>query len=275
MRLVDSQAVDWQPFSQHRPGSAMNKRLLNGRPDQADNYELSLVLMDGDYTTPRHRHNFDQLRYMLEGEFGYGRSKDEIQQQGTAGYFPEGVYYEQKAIGRSVTLLFQGGGPSGAGFLSYSELEAGYKTLGEEGVFANGVFTWRDDAGGKHNKDAYEAIWERMRGRDLEYPKPRYRTPIVADVDHYDWIHAGGNGVKTRHIGAFTERAIEFGFLKLDQKAVHACAPNALYYFLSGEGVIGRKDYRAGAAAAMDGDEDAVICAASPTHLIYILLPRF
>ena len=93
----------------------MNKRLLRGRAGAPDNYELSLVLMDGDYTTPRHKHNFDQVRYMVEGEFGYGRSKDEVQQQGTIGYFPEGVSYEQRAVRRSVTLLLQGGGASGAG----------------------------------------------------------------------------------------------------------------------------------------------------------------
>ncbi len=253
----------------------MNKSLLNGLSDEAANYELSLVLMDGDYTTPRHRHNFDQLRYMLEGGFGYGRGKHEVQQQGTVGYFPEGVYYEQNAIGRSVTLLFQGGGPSGAGFLSYDRLEAGFRMLGGEGVFSDGVFTWLDENGAKHNKDAYEAIWERMRGRKLAYPKPRYRSPIIADANHYDWISAGEVGVKTRHIGTFTERAIEFGFLTLEPKAVHACAPNALFYFLSGDGLIARQIFGAGCAAAMDGDEDSVICAASPTELVYILLPAF
>jgi hypothetical protein len=253
----------------------MNKRLLTGIADRPDNYELSLVLMDGDYTTPRHRHNFDQLRYMLEGAFGYGRARDEIQQQGTVGYFPEGVYYEQRAIGRSVTLLFQGGGPSGAGFLNYDELEAGFKTLGEEGVFANGVFTWRDETGAKHTKDAYEAIWERMRGRKLAYPKPRYRTPIIADVDHYNWVSSNENGVKKRRVGAFTECATEVGFLKLAEKATHSCAPNALYFFLSGEGVIARNVFKAGCAAAMDSEEDAVIAAAAPTEIAYILLPTF
>ncbi len=275
MRLVDSQAIDWRPFSQHRPGSAMNKRLLNGRDDQPDNYELSLVLMDGDYTTPRHRHNFDQLRYMVEGEFGYGRTRDSVQQEGTAGYFPEGVYYEQNAIGRSITLLFQGGGPSGAGFLSYDQLEAGYARLSDEGAFSNGVYTWRDENDGKHNKDAYEAIWERMREKELAYPKPRYRAPIIADVDHYEWVDTPESGVQARHIGAFTERGIEFGFLKLDANAKHVCDANALYYFLSGDGVIARQAYRAGCAAAMDGDEGAVICAGAPTELAYILLPKF
>ncbi|WP_425409867.1 hypothetical protein [Hyphococcus sp.] len=253
----------------------MNKRLLNGRPGQPDNYELSLVLMNGDYKTPRHRHNFDQIRYMIEGEFGYGRSKDEIQQQGTASYFPEGVYYEQQAIGRSVTLLFQGGGPSGAGFLSYDQLEEGFDTLGEEGTFSNGVYTWIDEDGGKHNKDAYEAIWERIRGKTLAYPKPRYRTPIIADVNHYDWTPTSEEGVEARHMGAFTERSIAFGFLKLDRNAMHVCAPHGIYYFLSGEGAVAREAYVTGAAAAMDGEEGRVIRAASPTQLAYILLPRF
>ena len=253
----------------------MNKRLLRGRAGAPDNYELSLVLMDGDYTTPRHKHNFDQVRYMVEGEFGYGRSKDEVQQQGTIGYFPEGVSYEQRAVGRSVTLLLQGGGASGAGFMHYEQLEAGHAALSKEGEFSGGVYTWTDKEGRKHNKDAYEAIWEKMAGRPLAYPRPRFRTPIVADASHYEWTPTIEPGVEARRIGAFAERAIEFGFLKLEPKAKHACNPRALFYVLSGTGVIGKEAYRAGSAAAMDGDKGLSLTAATPTELVYILTPQF
>ena len=275
MQLTDSQAVDWRPFSQHRPGSAMNKRLLNGGAGRPDNYELSLVRMDGDYSTPRHRHNFDQVRYMIEGEFSFGRDGGAVQQQGTVGYFPEGVHYEQSAVGYSVTLLFQGGGPSGAGFLSYDELEAAYQRLTGEGVFSNGAYSWIDEQGRKRNKDAYEAIWESVRGRKLAYPAPRYRAPIIADVEHYDWTQTDESGVAARRIGGFTERSLETGFLKLGVGAVHACNPRAIYYFLSGAGVIARRAYRAHVAVAMDGEPDGVISAAAPTELFYILLPQF
>lgn len=253
----------------------MNKRLLRGRVCAPDNYELSLVRMDGDYTTPRHKHNFDQVRYMVAGDFGYGRGKDEVQQQGTIGYFPEGVSYEQRAIGHSITLLLQGGGASGAGFMNYEQLEAGHAALSKEGDFSGGVYTWTDEEGRKHNKDAYEAIWEKVCGRALVYPQARFRTPIIADSSHYEWTPTAEPGVEARRIGAFTERSTEFGFLKIELKANHACNPRGLYFILSGTGAIGREAYRAGCAAAIDGDRTISLTAATPTELVYILTPQF
>src|SRR5271165_4603582 len=45
---------------------------------------------DGFYS-PRHRHNFDQFRYVVYGETNISKGRD--LHQGEIGYFPEGTYY--------------------------------------------------------------------------------------------------------------------------------------------------------------------------------------
>ena len=50
-----------------------------------------MVRNRGSYYTPRHRHNFDQIRMVMEGKFAYAGRK--TMRQGSIGYFPEGTYY--------------------------------------------------------------------------------------------------------------------------------------------------------------------------------------
>ena len=125
MRVVHASDVEWAPLSGHRGGTILFKRLLEGSRGDPGNFELSLARADGDYFTPRHRHNFDQIRVALEGSFNFATKRDLA--EGTVGYFPEGTFYgPQEARERSVILLLQFGGASGDGFMSYDELEAGF-----------------------------------------------------------------------------------------------------------------------------------------------------
>ena len=105
----------------HRSGGIDFKRLLQGSPGSPDNFELSIVRTAGDYFTPRHRHNFDQVRLCLEGAMNYAPGKD--LKAGTVGYFPEGTFYgPQSSTSKSVVLLLQMGGSAGYGF--FHELSA-------------------------------------------------------------------------------------------------------------------------------------------------------
>lgn len=267
MRIVDSNKVAPQPFSTHRVGRIENKELLAGQEGAPDNYELSLVLIEGEYSTPRHRHNFDQVRVMLEGRFGFG--KDRVQEQGSVGYFAEGVHYTQAALGPSVTLLYQGAGASGAGFMSYRQLEAAKARLAPRGSFAGGVFTTTREDGGKRNQDAYEAIWEECNGRALEYPAARYDGPVISDPAAFAWV-ATGPGVATRRIGGYGERGMETGFLRLEAGAVHTLEPGMLLYCLSGAGA----GWHQGCAMATD-DAPAEMRATVPSEFWTMRLPRF
>ena len=71
MQTIHAADVEWGEVSGHRSGGIDFKRLLQGTPGTPDNFELSIVRTAGDYFTPRHRHNFDQVRFCLEGAMNH------------------------------------------------------------------------------------------------------------------------------------------------------------------------------------------------------------
>ena len=66
------------------------------------------------------------------------------------------------------------------------------RELREEGEFKDGVFRRRADVEGRRNVDGYQAIWEHVNGRPMDYPKPRYPQPIFMDPENYEWVPAAG-----------------------------------------------------------------------------------
>ena len=107
------------PFEEVRRGRVhmiRRKRLPldTGLPGVTMEYSLSIV-PDG-YFTPRHRHNFDQIRYTLSGLQSTGHGDLAA---GEVGYFPEGSYYgPQKQEGECSCLVLQFQGASGERLLS-------------------------------------------------------------------------------------------------------------------------------------------------------------
>lgn len=239
MRAVNEAEIAYSPVSGHRTGDIQFKRLLQGDPDAPDNYELSLVRNRGSYYTPRHRHNFDQMRLVIEGEFGYATRKK--MRVGDAGYFPEGTYYGPQTVTDSVMLVLQCGAPSGAGFLDYDSLHQGHLEMQKLGRFENGVFhrnAGTNQPAGRRKQDSYEAIWEHKRGRRLTYPKARYAEPIIMNTAAFDWQPAAITGVQTKLLGHFV-RGTRMEMLKIDADAeavIAATSATQLLYVLSGEG---------------------------------------
>lgn len=181
--------------------------------------EFSYSIVPVGYFTPRHRHNFDQIRYTLSGlqSTGYGDLAP-----GECGYFPEGVHYgpqEQKEECHCLVLQYQGA--SGEHLLSNEEMNETYTRMIAQGaVFENGVFTGKRADGGRLNKDAYEAIWEEHEGRALTFPRPRYRAPVMMPSENFRWIPDRHRpGIETKHLGTFTELSTAIGFLRLQPQA--------------------------------------------------------
>lgn len=219
MKTAHAKTVEWGPVSGHRSGSIDFKRLLQGDEGAPGNFEFSLVRTAGDYYTPRHRHNFDQLRFCLEGSMNFAPGKN--LNPGTVGYFPEGTFYgpQQDTIG-SIVLLLQMGGATGSGFMSYRQLNDGYQRLSDLGQFDKGVFTRTTDDGRSLRKDGYEAIWEYVNGREVAYPAPRYEEPVVMYPDNFGRRAIGG-GFDYQHLGSFGERGLEAGFIRGPRGATH------------------------------------------------------
>jgi len=177
--------------------------------------EFSYSIVPEGYFTPRHRHNFDQIRYTLSGlqSTGYGDLGP-----GEVGYFPEGVHYgPQKQDGECHCLVLQYQGASGLHLLSNEEMNETYNKLKAAGaVFEDGIYKGVDKNGKRVNKDSYKAIWEEHEGAELKFPAGRYRDPVMMEPKNYRWVvDRKRPGVETKHLGTFTERCTGIGFFRL------------------------------------------------------------
>ncbi|MDA1327006.1 MAG: hypothetical protein O3C34_19985, partial [Proteobacteria bacterium] len=173
MQIANGNRIRWRQNKANVRGNLAIKKLLVGQPGTPENYLCNIARSAGDYGSPRHRHNFDQLRLLLDGKLPVTPRRSMM--PGQIGYFPEGTYYgPQVDDGTGWTIMIvQFGGASGEGFLSADEALAAKTSLAQEGDFQGGVFR-RKSGPGKRNQDSYEAVWEHANGRKLAYPKPRY-----------------------------------------------------------------------------------------------------
>jgi hypothetical protein len=258
-----------------RQGTFIYHRLVEGEPRTPGNFLFEIVETTTDFFSPRHRHNFDQFRYQLEGEFDFDRNGR--MKPGTLGYFPEGTPYgPQTSSVRSLTLVLQFGGASGNGYMTQRELEAGTAELKKQGVFEKGVFRRNEDVDGKRNVDGYQAVWEFVNRRPMVYPKPRYHDPLMMDPAQFEWIPLDGQpGVAEKPMGVFTERRTEASFLRLDPGATCKLQGRRLYFVIEGAGTAGGKPYARRTTTFCDTGDQADLTATAPTEVLMLGLPKF
>jgi hypothetical protein len=273
MQLIHADEVEWKRGLQHRGGTFHYRHLLEGRAGTPGNFHFGIGQQDGDFVSPRHRHNFDQFRIQIEGTSDFDRNGKMA--AGTFGYFPEGAAYgPQSSEGRSVTAVLQFGGASGSGYLSPKEVAAGTGELKEFGTFEGGIFRRNDDSEGRRNTDAYQAIWEHVNGRRMDYPKPRYRDPIMVDPENYQWLPVAGTaGVSEKPLGTFTERQCAGAQIRIARGATYQVGPRSIYLVLSGSGNVGGQAYRPLTAWHLDDGEAADVVAGDETVLVRLVLP--
>ena len=273
MELVHADEVEWKRGLQHRGGTFHYRHLLEGKAGGVGNFHLGIGQQDGDFASPRHRHNFDQFRFQIEGTMNFDRNGKMA--AGTLGYFPEGAAYgPQSSEGRSVTAVLQFGGASGNGYLSPAEVAAGTEELKKFGTFEGGIFRRNDDIEGRRNTDAYQAIWEHVHGRRMDYPKPRYRDPVMVDPENYDWLPMpGAAGVSQKPLGTFTERECAAVLIKLAPGTTYRAAGRSVYLVLSGAGRVGGQPYRSLTALHLQPGETAEFDAQEITELLRLVLP--
>jgi hypothetical protein len=76
MRIAHSETTPWGPVRSTRGGVIKFKTLLEGREGRPDNYQLLLADTDPSFKSPRHRHNFDQVRFALTGATNIGPKRN-------------------------------------------------------------------------------------------------------------------------------------------------------------------------------------------------------
>ncbi len=279
MQAVQSAGVEAHQFANHRDGRIEFQRLLQGDPDRPDNFEWSIVRMGDDYETPRHHHNFSQLHLVLEGTHEWG--PDRWMPEGSVTYQSEGVFYGPQNGHGALLLGLQYGEASGNGFMSYDRLAEGNKRLAERpnARFEGGVYRYVDGDGKQRNQDGYEAIWEEIHGRPVEYPKPRYATSITMMPEDYAWIPSRDEpGIARKHLGTFTERMTTVGFVRYESGAthrVHDLRSPELHFVLDGALRCGDGVYAKWTAFEFDPADDEVLEAIEATKTYVIGLPIF
>jgi mannose-6-phosphate isomerase-like protein (cupin superfamily) len=280
MKVVQADKVEGKPASFHRGGSSVYTHLVEGDDaSPVDNFSLIIARTPGRFS-PRHRHNFEQFRYQLEGVADYGRTGK--LKPGMIGYFPEGVHYGPQTQDPGETLkmlVLQCGGASGSGYPGRKAVMAAQEEMRKYGHFKDGVFYRNEGVPGKRNLDSFQAIWEHVAGRPMVYPKPRYDVPILMHPDAFEWVPVeGAAGVCERQMGAFTERQASARFLKLDPGAVLSMTGKRdILFVVSGTGKVkgGAKSdpLRAHTTVYLEPGDKAVLEAKQETEILNIRLP--
>jgi hypothetical protein len=274
MIIIQGEDQEWQRGLEHRGGTYHYRRLLEGTPGSIDNFQFSMGRMTGDFYSPRHRHNFEQLRFTVDG--GLNFSRDGKTSKGFLSYFPEGTFYgpqTQKEGEFSLGATLQFGGASGSGYLSRKQVKEGMAALSSEGEFKDGVFRRFPGKPGKKNMDGYQAIWEHVNGRPMLYPKPRYSRPFMMDPAAYAWVPTSEGGVAERLLGVFTERQCRASFLKISPDAGHRATGRAIYFVISGSGRAGNETLRKFTTVFLDHGESLKLVAQDEVELMRLGMP--
>jgi mannose-6-phosphate isomerase-like protein (cupin superfamily) len=274
MKVIRAEDV---PFEKHkaraREGGFEFRRILEGASGEPDNFVFRMTRLSADYTSPRHKHNFEQFRLVLEGTADFAR--DGKLKSGMIGYFPEGTPYgPQSSDAECLILALQFGGASGQGYVSpdqYSEAAVELKKIGE---FKDGVFTITGPDGQKKNTDGFQAVWEQVNQRRMEYPKPRYNTPIFMEPDNFAWrTSEGQQGVAKKHMGTFTECGTGVDLHRLAAGVELELEPHSIYFVLSGSGKAGQEKWLRYTTLHVGKNQRPKIRAEEDAEIYHIRLP--
>jgi hypothetical protein len=182
--------------------------------------EAGISYRAGYSTTPpgpaaiRHHHNFEQVRFVLGGEWMYGKGR---YGPGWLGFFGESVFYgPQQCLKDSAQIVIQYPGPSNAKFISRAEEREAQKAMVEQGVkFESSLAHFPDG----RRQDGSEALWEYWAGDKISYMTPRFKEEVWVDTEQFEWQPAGVPGVSLKRLAYFDSRGPACALLRLEPGA--------------------------------------------------------
>jgi hypothetical protein len=231
-----------------------------------------MVWTEGDFFSPRHMHNFDQVRVQIKGRFSF--NKDGTMHPGCIGYFPEGTPYgPQTSAEDTVQLAMQIGGPSGSGYLSEEERTAAVDALAKRGRFEGGRYFAADDQPGA-GKDGFEAAWEFANGRRIKYPKRRLEKPLLVNPEAFEWLDLPGfPGVRAKRLWDFGSRALACSLYQLAAGSSLVLTDAQTSFVQSGSGALGQSRFAQFDVLHLAAGESARIEAQEETELLAMSHP--
>ena len=256
-----------------RGGELKKQEFIAGQENTRGNFKFGLFHQTGDFYSPRHRHNFDQFRFQIEGDCDFGSNGK--MKPGVLGYFPEGAFYgPQSSSGFNLVAVVQFGGPSGSGYLSQNQVYAAHDALKAYGTFDKGIFHRHEGLAGKKNMDSFQAVWEFANRRPMVYPRPQYADPILMDPQAFRWrALAGMPGVEEKPLGIFTDCSIHCARYRLAPGAVFTAGGRGLFLTLSGSGEVEGRPVRRYTTVYLKDGEQAEFRARETTEIQLLGLP--
>lgn len=262
----------------HRVGTFRYKDLGEGIPGTPGNFFLRMVWSEADFFSPRHLHNFDQVRVQIEGNFNF--SADGVMKPGTIGYFPEGTAYgPQTSQDDTVQLVMQIGGTSGNGYISEAQRIEAVDQLCKTGHFSEGRYFARDSTDRK-GMDGFQAAWEQAQGKKMIYPSRRFQKPILMNPGAIGWTTLPGiPGVERRPLWNFGTRTVGADAYNAQPGSTHTVAGPASCFVEQGTGRVesaGVKDtFSAFDVIHLTAGESATLTPAETARLLILLHPVF
>jgi hypothetical protein len=231
---------------------SFNYLLMGGEPESLENYRYILGRQEGDFSMPRHRHAFEQIRLPLMGDMNLGEQG--ILHEGEIGYFPEGQTYgpqdDPLDTPKQLQLVLQFGGASGLGMAA---------------------------ARGRGPASARPEGERRPERRDIKLPRPRYKSVIILDPARFNWLPvSGADGVERKYFGSFTERAFWIEQVKIASGAEWTSSTDAgrrLIVALSGEATVNDTKISRLAAMQVEAGEELHVTVAEEMMLYIVGLP--
>jgi hypothetical protein len=257
--VVRGENMAFGDIVRHRGGGRKGKNFGFFDRERGVCLNASMSVYTSERLNPRHKHDFDQLRYYVRGGENYTK---QIFGPGDCVYFPEGVPYgptfTAEGSDENVRLGMQFQGPSRRPFFQRIEVQKGdQELLALGGKFEKGLFTWPDG----RKQDSAEAIREHLGGAKIEYPKPRYDEYVVMHSEQYRWRTLEGvPGVRVKHLGYFNECGPNVKMIQIDagSSTPAGIAPcQQVRYVIEGEITFQGESY------------SAISCMYFPAHVPY------
>jgi len=272
MHVIDTAAMAWEPTLGSREGKVYRKLIREGEILPGVSYYIRMskfTCEEGPFKTPRHQHDFEQIRYCLAGKQSFGDGFESV--AGSVGYFPAGTEYGPQYIEDAEQLLIQWG-PT---FVSKADNDAAIMRLKERGEFREGMYEYVDAAGCLQRVDSLQAIWEEAFGRPLQIPPRRYSQMVLADTNAFDWGPGEQPHLQHRRVGRFgaDDLVIDVVRWTADGGLDLLAERTSLLFVSAGDIQIDGVHRGPGTAAFSDHGHDDRIIGAVGTELLLIGFP--
>ena len=223
----------------HRPPGRKSKNFGFFDRERGVGFRAAATVTKSSRYTPRHKHGFDQIRYIISGAVKFGRT---LYGAGDCLYMPEGVSYgpeDCSVCEERLGLTVQFPGPTRIPFPHPADSSRARAELAKIGKFEAGLYTWPDG----RKQDGHEAATEYLQGHEISYPAPRYPEHVAMRSQAYPWVPLENiPGVSVKHLGYFNETGPNVKLLKLEPGA---CTPEGtapcqqVRYLIEGDIVFG------------------------------------